>query len=231
MNQTVRSCLPALTLVAACMAGTAAVAATQSLDQAIADLQHQWAHINYEVPDKQKSNAFAKLEAREEALVKQFPGHSEPLIWQAITLSTHAGVHGGLGALSMVKNARDLLLKAEKIDPTALQGSIYTSLGSLYYKVPGWPLGFGDDDKAQAYLKRALALNPDGIDPNYFYGDYLFGQHRYKEAEQVLEHALQAPPRPKRPLADQGRSAEVRALLARVQAELGDAGATRAAAR
>jgi hypothetical protein len=56
------------------------------------------------------------------------------------------------------------------IDPRALQGSAYTSLGSLYYQVPGWPIGFGDDKRAEAMLLKALEINPDGIDPNYFYG-------------------------------------------------------------
>jgi Tfp pilus assembly protein PilF len=78
-----------------------------------------------------------------------------------------------LGALSLVKQARTNLEKAIEIEPNALQGSAWTSLGALYYQVPGWPIGFGDKDKADEMLKKALAINPDGIDPNYFYGDYL----------------------------------------------------------
>ena len=74
---------------------------------------------------------------------------------------------GGLGALGLVKQAKASLEQALAIDPQALAGSAYTSLGSLYYQVTGWPLGFGDDDKAEAMLKQSLAINPDGIDPNY----------------------------------------------------------------
>ena len=40
-------------------------------------------------------------------MVKQYPGRAEPLVWKAIVLSTHAGAKGGLGALSMVREARD----------------------------------------------------------------------------------------------------------------------------
>ena len=68
-----------------------------------------------------------------------------------------------------VCSSKNLLLQAEKIDSNALNGSIYTSLGSLYYKVPGWPIGFGDNSKALIYLKKALQINPNGIDANYFY--------------------------------------------------------------
>lgn len=100
-----------------------------------------------------------------------WPERAEPLVWEGIVLASWAGAKGGLGALKLAKQARDQLLRAEQIDPSALNGSVYTSLGSLYYQVPGWPLGFGDDDKAREYLEKALTMNPDGIDPNFFYGD------------------------------------------------------------
>ena len=60
----------------------------------------------------------------------------------------------------------------------ALDGSAYTSLGTLYYKVPGFPIGFGDHKKARQLLEAALKVNPDGIDSNYFYGEYLFDEDR-----------------------------------------------------
>ena len=81
----------------------------------------------------------------------------------------------------------------------ALDGSAYTSLGSLYYQVPGWPIGFGDDAKARELLQKALALNPEGIDPNYFMGDFLYRKGDYEAARQALARALKAPPRPDRP--------------------------------
>jgi tetratricopeptide (TPR) repeat protein len=195
--------------------------ADQGLDDAIRDIQHQWAHINYEVSgDDAKSAAYAALEDQADALIARYPDRAEPRIWKAITLSTHAGAKGGLGALSLARQARDLLVQAQKIDPNAMGGSIYTSLGSLYYKVPGWPIGFGDKDKAESLLKKALALNPQGIDPNYFYADYLYERGRYKEALGAAEKALAAPDRPSRPLADKGRRDEVRALLAKIQSQI-----------
>ncbi|MBV2263899.1 MAG: tetratricopeptide repeat protein, partial [Thauera sp.] len=101
-----------------------------------------------------------------------------------------------------------------------LDGSAYTSLGGLYYQVPGWPLGFGDDAQAEKLLKQALAINPGGIDPNYFYGDFLSRQKRYAEARTALEKALAAPDRPGRESADAGRRAEARRLLEQVVAKL-----------
>ena len=97
--------------------------------------------------------------------------------------------------------------------PGTLKGSAYTSLGSLYYKVPGWPIGFGNDDKAERLLKKALEINPDGIDPNYFYGDFLVQDDREQEAIKYLTRAQQAAPRSDRPLADAGRKKEITILL------------------
>ena len=169
-----------------------------------------------------RSDAFGQLEKQEEALARQYPNQPEPLIWYGITLSSHAGAKGGLGALGLAKQARNQLMAAEKINADAMQGSIYTSLGTLYYKVPGWPIGFGDDDKAESYLKKALQVNPAGIDPNYFYADFLYGKHRYQDAMKFLDRALAAHPRPQRPLADKGRRHEIDALMARIKSEAGD---------
>ena len=83
--------------------------------------------------------------------------------------------------------------------------------------MPGWPLGFGDDEQAEKYLKKALAMNPDGIDPNYFYGDYLIEEGKYDEARKYLNKALNAPDRPARPIADKGRRAEIKAKLEKIK--------------
>jgi tetratricopeptide (TPR) repeat protein len=179
------------------------------LDEDISSLQHDWAKAYYQTPDKQKNDAFDALSARAHMLTVDNPGHPEPMIWEAIILSSSAKFSGGLSALGKAKTARDLLDKAEKIDPTALNGSIYTSLGSLYYKVPGWPIGFGDKEKAKTYLEMALKINPDGIDPNYFYGDFLLKTGDKVKAKEYLEKALAAPARHGREDADQGRKTEV----------------------
>jgi Tfp pilus assembly protein PilF len=141
-------------------------------------------------------------------------------VWHGIVLATYAAAKGGLGALDLVKQAKAELEQAIKLDAQVLGGSAYTSLGSLYHQVPGWPFGFGDDDKAEALLKQALAINPDGIDPNYLYGDFLLRKKRYKEARTYLEKTLRAADRPGRAVADEGRRAETRELLKVVQEQL-----------
>ncbi|MAR89961.1 MAG: hypothetical protein SV765_11180 [Pseudomonadota bacterium] len=191
----------------------APVRAAQNFEQRLLDLQHQWATINYETPEAQREDAFAGLAQQAEGLIQAYPQRPEPLVWKGIIVSTWAGARGGLGALKLVKEAKSLLEQSLELDPDALSGSAYTSLGSLYYQVPGWPLGFGDDEQAERLLKQALKVNPDGIDSNYFYADYCLDQGDADQARIYFEKALQAPPRPERPLADAGRRQEILAKL------------------
>jgi tetratricopeptide (TPR) repeat protein len=186
----------------------------EALPDDIALLQHGWANAYYAVPKPQKASAFERLETQAAEAVARHPDRAEPLVWLAIIESSHAKFAGGLTALDLIKHARDHLQHAEKIDAKVLDGSVYTSLGSLYAKAPGWPLSFGDRKKAKAYLEQALAINPDGIDPNFFYGELLVAQGQVDAGRSHLEKALQAPPRAGREDADEGRRSEIRAALA-----------------
>ncbi|MDA8093774.1 MAG: hypothetical protein M0T84_07650 [Betaproteobacteria bacterium] len=207
----------------AALAAAPAHAASAALDQAISAVAQQWAHINYQLPAGQQPAAFTALAKQEAALVARYPRRAEPLIWRGITLSSLAGVEGGLHALELVKEARRNLRASLKIDPTALQGSADTSLGALYDKVPGWPLSFGNDRKAEAYFRTALHIDPSSIDANYFYGDFLYGKHRFAQALAALQRGLAAPPRPGRQLADEGRRQQILALMAKIRSHGGDA--------
>ena len=107
-----------------------------------------------------------------------------------------------------------------KIDDKALDGSAYASLGTLYSNVPGWPLGFGSDKKAVQLLQKALEINPDGIDPNYFYAEHLLGKKDFESAEKYLLKARRAMPRADQVVADRGRQRAIRVALAQVRKKL-----------
>jgi tetratricopeptide (TPR) repeat protein len=181
--------------------------------QRLSDIQQSWAHIQYELPEKQRADAFETLAAKASAFTRERPSAAEAWIWSGIVTSSWAGAQGGIGALGKVKEAKVDLEKALALDPKALQGSAYTSLAALYDRVPGWPIGFGDSEKAEPLLKEALQLNPNGIDSLYFWGDHLYRQKRYDDARQALQKALKAAPRPGREVADAGRRKEIEALL------------------
>jgi tetratricopeptide (TPR) repeat protein len=213
--------LPAFAFIfAALLASLAGTAFATTPEEAIRPIQDKWAEIKYRVPEKQQAEHYHDLAEQAGQLVSTQPGHAEALIWQGIALSSEAGAKGGLGALSIAKAAKQQLEAAIKLDDKALKGSAYTSLGTLYFKVPGWPIGFGDKARAEELLKKALTINPAGIDPNYFYADYLAERERYAEALRHLETALKAPARTGRELADSGRRQEIKALIAKVKKDM-----------
>lgn len=184
-------------------------------------IQHEWAEINYsELEGDDKVDALLALADKAESLVKQAPEGAEGYIWLGIVQSTTAGAKGGLGALKYAKAAKKSFEKALRLDETALQGSAMTSLGVLYHKVPGWPIGFGSDKKAEMLLTKSLSLNSDGIAPNFFYAEYLFDEREYDKALKYLAKAQAAAPRPDRPLADKGRRKEVEQLKQKVLAKM-----------
>lgn len=187
------------------------------VDDAVADLQRDWEVIRYQTATAEREKRFEALAVKARKVSESFPGRSEPLVWEGIIVSSHAGEKGGLGALSLVKQAKALYEAAIQIDGNALEGSAYNSLGVLYYKVPGWPMAFGDKAKANELLQKALSINPKGIDPNFFYGEYLVETKQPDKAVTYLERALQAPPRPGRQVADTGRRDEARQLLDKIK--------------
>lgn len=207
----------AMALLAAVLIPLSAVHA--GVPEEVARLQLNWEQVRYQTPKPAQEQQFERLLADAQKTAAQYPGSAELLIWYGIIESTYAGSKGGLGALANAKNARKSLEQALAIDPQALAGSAYTSLGSLYYQVPGWPIGFGDNKKALELLQKGLAINPDGIDPNFFYGDYLYRKGEYDEAARALRKALQAPARPSRKLADEGRRGEIAQLLDKIAAK------------
>jgi tetratricopeptide (TPR) repeat protein len=207
----------AASLAAALFTGLALAA---PVDDAVADLQREWETIRYRTPTAQHAERFEALAGKAHKVVAAYPNRAEPLIWDGIIVSTLAGAKGGLGALSLAKDAKAMYEQALKLDPGALDGSAYNSLAVLYYKVPAWPIGFGDKAKARELLDKAVAINPKGIDANYFYGEFLVDSGKPAEAIAYLERSLAAPARPGREIADAGRRDEAKTLLDKVRAQV-----------
>ena len=122
-----------------------------------------------------------------------------------------------LKAFELAKRARDILEMVEKTDPAAMDAGAPTTLGLLYDQVPGFPIGFGDKVKARLYLQEAVRYTPNGLDANYFYGDFLYRNGEQAEAVKVLEHALTSPELSNRPMWDRSRRAEIRKILSELQ--------------
>ena len=180
-------------------------------DDSFHAVQQHWEQANYQSTGKQRDQAFKALTEEADRLVADYPQQAGAHVWAGIVYSTYAGEVSMFSAGKQVKRARAELERALELDPQALNGSAYTSLGALLYQIPGF-MG-GDDEQAEAMLLKGLEFNPEGIDSNYFYGAFLADQGRYAEAKQYFDRAAQASPRPGRELADQGRRAEISKAL------------------
>lgn len=179
----------------------------------VLSVAQRWAEVNYQMQGEAREQAYEELVLMAGQVAASNPESAPALIWSGIVKSSFAGVKGGLGALGLAKAAKADLERAIALDANAMQGSAYTSLGVLYMNVPGWPVGFGDEDKANELLTRAVQMAPHDIDANYFMAEYYLKQNDHEEVLKFLERAKNAPPRPGREVADAGRQGEIGQML------------------
>ncbi|MFB0875055.1 MULTISPECIES: tetratricopeptide repeat protein [unclassified Sphingobium] len=205
-------------VVLAAMVAMALPAAAQAgMSDDVKSINDNWARISYQMNgSSHQTVALDKLARLADITVARYPGQADPLMWQGIVVSEQANRANIFHKLSLATRARDILARAYAIDPQAGNGGAAMSLGVLYYKVPGSPIGFGDNDRARKLLQQALALDPNGLDANYFWGDYLYNQGDKAGAKVALAKALRAPHDPARPVWDAGRRGEVQALLRKI---------------
>ena len=181
-------------------------------------LQTTWEAIKFGVPEgDEQTRQMNALGEDADAVGERFPETPAVLIWDGIITSERASMAGAFSALGLAKRARDLLEKAYKLDPAKLDAGAPTSLGVLYYRVPGFPIAFGDTAKARQLLEQATQLAPNGLDAWYFYGDFLYAQKEFPKAAEVLNHALKLPAHPDRPLWDKNRRLVIQELLEKIQ--------------
>lgn len=216
MNKLVKLALAFALIV--CGGVLARASDNRAMDRDILGIALRWEKIKFQ--EDGSADQFDHIDALVKAaglLVAKYPGRVEPLIWQGITTSEEAGMASMLHAMGYAKAARSILEKAYSEDPSALDAGAPTSLGVLYYRVPGFPLGFGDNKKARALLEEAVQLAPEGMDANYFYADFLMTQKQYAAADRVLKHALQIPVDSSRPLWDANRRAVIEQLIQKAE--------------
>lgn len=200
------------------LAFTVPASAESQLEKDVLTVANDWARVKYlSKSDSERRESMEQVGQKAEELARRYPDQPEALIWYGIVTSERASLTWGVSALNLASSARDVLLRAESIDPRAADAGAPTSLGVLYYRVPGFPFGWGDKDKARAYLEEAVKNAPNGRDAHYFYADFLYEQGEYKKAEHELMQGLSSPSHPERPVWDKYFPLVMQGLLAKVQ--------------
>jgi tetratricopeptide (TPR) repeat protein len=217
---TLKSRISLLLLITLLVAGPCASSgrAADTLSPDVRRLQTKWEAIKFGVPEgDEQTKQMNALGEEADGVAAHFPGLPEALIWDGIITSERASMASTFYALGLAKRARDILEQAYNLDPAKLDAGATTSLGVLYYRVPGFPIGFGDKAKARQLLEQAVKLAPNGLDAWYFYGDFLYTQNEFPKAVEVFQHALKTPQHPDRPLWDKNRRLVIEELLAKIE--------------
>jgi tetratricopeptide (TPR) repeat protein len=195
---------------------------TPSLKSELLRLAHDWEHVKLQVSDRDdQERQMASLAQRAGQIGKQYENIPDPIVWIGIITSEQASIANDNGspikALELAKRARDLLEEVEKINPETMDAGAPTTLGVLYDRVPGFPIGFGDKARARYYLQEAIRSAPNGLDANFFYGDFLYKHGEQSEAVRILERALTLPELSNRPIWDKSLRAAIQHILSEIQ--------------
>ncbi|MCB8889618.1 hypothetical protein [Vreelandella malpeensis] len=202
-------------LMALALGGALALSplAASAYQDELFSLKNRWEHTVTELPANQRQGTLEALSNEATTLAEQNPGTADVLVWQGIILASYARERGGLGALGTAKQARDVLERAIEIDPQGSNGSAYVTLGALYDRAPGRPLGFGNSDTAERMFQRALEIRPDGIDVNYYYAAFLKEEGDTEGARRYAERAVEGTARDNRQLSDEALRREAQGFL------------------
>jgi len=188
-----------------------------NIDSQINQLESEWATIYYSESSEQQHENYPLLIQKAKTLSEEHPHAAEPLIWQAILIATNAAHQSPFKALSSIETAKELLEQTINNQPKALEGAAQVVLATLYYMTPGWPISFGNQDRAELLFKEALKINPLSIDSNYFYAEYLLTKDNLEKAQVYFKRAISAPIRQNQIYADTQLQKEAHTALINTQ--------------
>lgn len=115
------------------------------------------------------------------------------LFWKAAAMGKIAEDSGIINALRMLRPMESMLLKVIELDEHYENAGAHRALGRMYHQLPGFPISFGSNRKAQMHLKRAHELFPRDVITRAFYAELLYDSGRKAEARKHAEFVLATP--------------------------------------
>ena len=115
------------------------------------------------------------------------------LFWKAVAMGKMAEGSGIVNALRMLRPMEKNLLSVIALDEKYENAGAHRALGRMYHKLPGFPLSFGDNQKALKHLKRAHDLFPSDVITRAFYAELLYDVGRIEEARKHADFVLATP--------------------------------------
>ena len=146
-----------------------------------------------EEQEQEKMAAFTRCIGLSVQAGRLNPGGLEAVFVNGMCHAERAKVDQSLGDARRAKNAMERVLKEK---PLLYDGLAYTILGKLYFEIPGWPISFGDNDKAIEILRKVLAINPRNRYNYFFLSEVLWSEGFKNEAKDILKRGMDLPPDP-----------------------------------
>jgi tetratricopeptide (TPR) repeat protein len=149
-----------------------------------------WVHLSW--ADLRTRNADEKLAGYERGrdvakrAIELAPKSPEAHLWYAANLGRWAITKGKLRAAFLLSTLQEEIKTVLDLDPNHVAGLALA--GSFYLETPGF-LG-GDLARAEAYEKKALALDPHFTRARVELAKVLIEQRRYPEARRELQQVV-----------------------------------------
>lgn len=140
--------------------------------------------------EDEKIDAFTRCIQLSEEARKQEPSRLEAVFVNGLCYAERANMDSSLSDASKAKKAMEKILKA---NPLLYDGLAYTILGKLYFALPGWPISFGDNDKALEILRKVLTINPRNRYNYLFLSEVLWSEGFKEEAKNILKQGMALP--------------------------------------
>jgi cytochrome c-type biogenesis protein CcmH/NrfG len=121
--------------------------------------------------------------------VEANPTDAAGYYWSAVNVGNYAVGLGVVRALTegLEGKFRDLLGRAEQLDPRFQHGNVYSAWGRFYAMLP-WPKR--DARKAEVAYRRALELDPANVRAKEWLAELLAREDRPDEARRLLTDVL-----------------------------------------
>lgn len=168
----------------------------------INSIESEWANVFYHLSktDDMAKKEYSRLISKAQHLGMRYPDATEPVFWEANILASRAEHENIFTALASINTAKTLLKKVIQKDASTLGGAALVTLSILYYEMP---LIYNDSSMAERYLKQALKINPNGVDPNYYYAEFLRSIDKIMLAIKYYKFVLSATVRSEQQFADE----------------------------
>lgn len=115
------------------------------------------------------------------------------LYWKAVAMGKLSEKMSILDALRMTRSMENLFLRVIALDENYDNAGGHKALGRIYHQLPGFPISFGNNEKALFHLRRAYELFPEDIITRAFYAEILMDLDEKQEALRHAEFILAAP--------------------------------------